>query len=101
MFGSVAKILPDQVEQRLQDGSLHALDIRTHGEVKNGKIPGALHIPLQELSNRVNEVNKDKEYVCVCRSGGRSGKAAKYLKNNGYHVLNMDGGMMKWKGKVE
>jgi len=102
MFGSVEKISADNVEKRLRtDQSLNVIDVRTTEEIKGGKIPGVLHIPLHELPERVNELNKSKEYVCVCRSGSRSAKAAKYLKKNGFKAMNMNGGMMNWKGKLE
>ncbi|HEX6922882.1 MAG TPA: rhodanese-like domain-containing protein [Bacillales bacterium] len=102
MLGSVERITPEDAEKCLQqDRSLIVLDVRINTEVKGGKIPGARNIPLQELPNRINEMAKDKEYICVCRSGNRSGKAAKFLKKKGYKVKNMSGGMMNWKGKVK
>lgn len=102
MFESVENISSDDVLQQQNDGKpVHLIDVRTEKEVKNGKIPGAHHIPLNELPQRMGEIEKDKEYVLVCHSGNRSAKAAKFLKQNGFKVKNMSGGMLKWKGQIE
>lgn len=102
MFGSVKKISADDVLKRLQQGqSLQLIDVRTKDEVVSGKIPGARHMPLHEFPERMYEIAKDEEYILVCRSGNRSGKAAKLLKQNGFRVLNMSGGMLQWKGELE
>ena len=68
-------------------------------EVKIGKIPNALNIPLPLLEFRMHELDKTNNYIVVCRSGGRSGMAARFLEQQGYSVTNMTGGMMEWKGK--
>ncbi|UOR12089.1 rhodanese-like domain-containing protein [Halobacillus amylolyticus] len=102
MFGSVETVSADDVLTRKQQAEkVHLIDVRTKDEVDSGKIPGALHIPLHELPERMSEIEKGKEYILICRSGNRSGKAAKLLKQNGFKVLNMSGGMMKWKGERE
>ena len=49
----------------------------------------------------MNELDKSKEYIMVCRSGGRSGRASQFLESYGYNVINMTGGMLAWEGKVE
>nr|WP_211342369.1 rhodanese-like domain-containing protein [Aquisalibacillus elongatus] len=96
------EIQPKEVEQQLgQNKKLSIIDVREDDEVAQGKIPGAKHIPLGELQDRLDEINKDKEHVMVCRSGGRSGKATDYLASKGYNVKNMPGGMLEWEGKVD
>ncbi|MBD8112231.1 rhodanese-like domain-containing protein [Priestia megaterium] len=45
-------------------------------------------------------LDKSKNYIVVCRSGGRSGMAARFLEQQGYSVTNMTGGMMEWKGET-
>lgn len=49
----------------------------------------------------MNELEKSKEYIVVCRSGARSGRASQFLENQGYNVMNMTGGMLSWEGRVE
>lgn len=95
-------ITPKEVEERLRAGeSLHIIDVREPGEVAAGKIPGAVNIPLGLIEFRMHELDKNEEYILVCRSGGRSGRAAEFLDSRGYRVINMTGGMLAWEGPVE
>lgn len=80
---------------------LNIIDVREPDEVAAGKIPGAVNIPLGLVEYRMNELEKEKEYILVCRSGGRSGRATQFLESNGYNVTNMAGGMLAWTGKIE
>lgn len=70
-------------------------------EVAAGKIPGAVNIPLGLIEFRMHELDKSKEYIMVCRSGGRSGRASQFLEYHGFKILNMTGGMLSWEGVVE
>ncbi|WP_101842136.1 rhodanese-like domain-containing protein [Halobacillus sp. Marseille-P3879] len=88
-----------QVEN--QHKELNIIDVRETDEVAAGKIPGAHNIPLGLLEFRMNELDESKEYVMVCRSGGRSGQAAQFLEGQGYQVINTDGGMMNYEGTTE
>ncbi len=95
-------ITPKEVEERLRAGeSLHIIDVREPDEVAAGKIPGAVNIPLGLIEFRMHELDKNEEYILVCRSGGRSGRAAEFLDSRGYRVVNMTGGMLAWEGPVE
>ncbi|WP_462409428.1 rhodanese-like domain-containing protein [Neobacillus sp. Marseille-QA0830] len=91
-----------EVEQFLNEGKkLNIIDVREVNEVATGKIPGAVNIPLGLIEFRMNELDKAKEYIMVCRSGGRSSRASQFLESYGYNVINMAGGMLAWEGKVE
>ncbi|MED4972164.1 MULTISPECIES: rhodanese-like domain-containing protein [Geobacillus] len=95
-------ITPKEVEERLRTGeALHIIDVREPDEVAAGKIPGAVNIPLGLIEFRMHELDKNEEYILVCRSGGRSGRAAEFLESQGYRVINMTGGMLAWEGPVE
>ena len=95
-------ITPKEVEERLRAGeSLHIIDVREPEEVAAGKIPGAVNIPLGLIEFRMHELDKNEEYILVCLSGGRSGRAAEFLDSRGYRVVNMTGGMLAWEGPVE
>lgn len=84
-----------------QGKKLNIIDVREDDEVKNGKIQGAIHIPLDSVEIRMNELDKSEEYIIVCHAGGRSARAAEFLEKQGYRVINMQGGMLAWEGKVE
>ncbi len=73
------------------------LDCREVDEWNEAHIDGAVLIPMIELPARIDEIDKSKEIICVCRSGNRSGKVAAWLLNNGYDAVNLTGGMLAWK----
>ncbi|GIP02423.1 MULTISPECIES: rhodanese-like domain-containing protein [Paenibacillus] len=96
------EISPKDLERMLSDGTaVNIIDVREAEEVAEGKIPGAVNIPLGLIEFRKQDLDRSKEYIMVCRSGGRSGRAAEYLESQGYHVVNMTGGMLAWEGKTE
>jgi rhodanese-related sulfurtransferase len=99
----VINILPLDVKERLARGEkLNIIDVREDEEVATGKIPGAKHIRLAELPNRLHEIDPHVETILVCRSGNRSSKACEFLMSRGYcNVKNMLGGMSAWEGDVE
>ena len=72
------------------------LDVREPDEWQAGHIAGAVHIPLADLPARVGELSPDDDLVVICRSGARSGRAVAWLNQNGFDVLNVDGGMVAW-----
>ncbi|WP_436375185.1 rhodanese-like domain-containing protein [Cytobacillus sp. BC1816] len=91
-----------EVEQQLAAGvNLNIIDVREADEVKEGKIPSDIHIPLGLVEFRMHELDKNQEYVMVCRSGNRNGLAARLLEGQGFSVINMLGGMMNWEGPLD
>ena len=96
------EILSNEVNALLKGNlPVHIIDVREADEVKAGKIPNALNIPLGLVEFRMQDLDKSKEYIMVCRSGGRSSMAAQLLEDHGYKVLNMVGGMNEWEGPTE
>lgn len=96
----IKHILPEDINEQLKSGiSLSIIDVREDEEVAEGMIPGAKHIPLGDIEDRLDEIDKDTEHIMVCRSGGRSTKACEILISNGYKVQNMVGGMIAWEAK--
>ena len=98
----IQSLAANEVEAMLQSGEmLNIIDVREAQEAAGGKIPGAVNIPLSLIEFRMNELDKSKEYIIVCRSGARSGRACEFLESYGYQVTNMAGGMMSWEGNTE
>ena len=96
------EITPVEIQELLESGEqLNLVDVREDDEVAQGIIPGAIHIPLGEVVERVGELDKEKSYIIICRSGGRSGRATEFLKSAGYDAANMTGGMLEWEGETE
>jgi len=79
----------------LEEGAF-LLDVREDDEWAAGRAPDAVHIVLGELPDRFDEIPRDRAILCVCRVGGRSGRAASFLAEAGYIALNLDGGMQAW-----
>ena len=77
------------------------IDVREDYELEEtGTIKGAIHIPMNEIPNRLNEITKEREIYILCRSGVRSYNVAKYLNELGYEAINLDGGIIDYKGKL-
>lgn len=92
----------DEVIQLLDaNEDLHVIDVREDFEVEHGMIPGAIHIPLGQIPDRLNELNTSVPYIVVCKGGVRSANACEFLEGQGYDVTNLDGGMMSYDGELE
>jgi len=73
------------------------IDVRQPEEWEEGTIPGVQKIVLSELEDHLDRLDKDKTYVMVCRSGGRSGRATQMMSSQGFDkLINFDGGMLAW-----
>ena len=79
----------------IRDGAL-LLDVRQDSEFELGHAPSALHIPLAELPDHLDELDKGRRILCVCRSGGRSARAGEFLLEQGFNAVNVEGGMIAW-----
>ena len=78
---------------------LALLDVREPDEWAAGHAPEAVHIPLGDLPARIDELANfpdDRPVYVVCRTGGRSGRAAAWLNASGWDAVNVAGGMKSW-----
>jgi hydroxyacylglutathione hydrolase len=88
----------DEVKAGLEDGKTTLLDVRKLDEWEEGHLPGATHIYLGHLSDRIDEIPKDRRVVTFCGSGRRAVIAASILKKHGYEqVADHLGSMEAWK----
>lgn len=89
--------IADYQQQFTSDTEYILLDVRETDEYAEGRLPGAINIPLSLLQLRVGEVGRDKPIVLVCARGGRSAMAAEFMENLGYGDLyNLIDGTMGW-----
>lgn len=97
-MNQVPEITPAELKARLQSNeAIQMIDVREDEEVAAGMIPGAKHIPLGQIPERLNEIDKTKETIFICRSGYRSERACEYLTDLGYtSCVNLVGGMLAW-----
>lgn len=94
-MASVENVDVERARQLLKDGAL-LLDVREDDEWNAGHAPQATHIPLSSVPDALDELARERHIVCVCRLGGRSARAAQFLSEQGYDVVNLDGGMVAW-----
>jgi rhodanese-related sulfurtransferase len=91
-----------ELKDILKNKSAYVIDVRTPEEYAAGHIPGVPLHPLQEIDEWSKALDPKASYVFVCRSGGRSQKAALYLRSCGFEqVANFDGGMLAWSGELK
>jgi rhodanese-related sulfurtransferase len=87
-------------EEMKANENLIILDVRTPAELEGplGQIDGVINIPVQELENRLGELEeyKSNEIAVICRTGNRSGVATKILLQNGFKAKNVLGGMTEY-----
>ncbi|ONM49127.1 rhodanese-like domain-containing protein [Nocardia donostiensis] len=72
------------------------LDVREDDEWQLGHAPGAMHIPLADIPARTDELDYDAQLYVICRQGGRSIEAVKYLTHIGFEAVYVTGGMVAW-----
>lgn len=97
-MNQILEITPAELKARLESGeAVQMIDVREDEEVDAGMIPGAKHIPLGQIPDRLDEIEKTQETILICRSGYRSERACEYLTEMGYpSCVNLVGGMLAW-----
>lgn len=79
--------------QLYQNSSLSVLDVREVEEFETLHLEGAQNLPLSQLADTYNQLDKDLLYYVICKSGMRSARACQFLAEQGYDVINVQGGM--------
>ena len=88
------------LDKILNDTDIIILDVRTSEEINAGYIPNSTFIDYYDknFENKINLIDPSKKIYTLCKSGGRSVKAAEILSKNGFrNVYNLEGGFMRWK----
>jgi rhodanese-related sulfurtransferase len=98
-MGEIESISPKEASAMYLGKKAVIIDVREDSEWNEQHIPGAIHIPLAQLNERLSELKqyKDSPVITQCKAGGRSAQALSILKSAGFSkVYNMDGGIMAW-----
>lgn len=90
-----------QVAKSMIDTDYVPIDVRYAEEYDDAHIPGAILLPLFELRNRMEELDKNKKYITYCHGGSRSGVATLVLTQNQFDVVSLEGGMRDWQYDTE
>jgi rhodanese-related sulfurtransferase len=72
------------------------LDVREDDEWSAGHAPDARHLPMSQLTGRLDEVPEADPLYVICRSGGRSARVVAFLSQQGVPAVNVAGGMQSW-----
>lgn len=91
-----------ELQRLLTQPGVTVLDVRTEEELFAARLPGATHIPLQELPMRYVELNPAQPIAVLCHHGVRSEMAARFLERNGFQdVSSVDGGLDAWSMHID
>lgn len=101
--GTLMDISPRELKERLDRGDRPVLlDVRQDWETRLCRLEHALHIPIEELEVRVDELDPAEEIVVYCHQGVRSAAVAQYLTQLGFRsARNLAGGLERWAGTVD
>src|SRR5688572_9143098 len=97
-------ITAKQLKARLDAGEdITIIDVREDWEVAQSKLTQAIHIPMNDVPDQVDQIPKDKPLVIMCHTGRRSEQVALWLESNEDYedVLNLVGGIESWSVDVD
>lgn len=83
----------DEFYQLYQNGQLSLVDVREIEEFKMFHLEGAHNLPLSQLADTYEQLDKEQLHYVICKSGMRSARACQFLEEHGYKVINVQGGM--------
>ena len=99
LAGGGTQISTLEATRLMNKGHTLVLDVRNGNDFATGHLPRARHIPMPELSKRIEEIGKfkDKPVIITCGTGARSGAASRFLKRAGFTaVYQLKGGLAAW-----
>jgi adenylyltransferase/sulfurtransferase len=102
----VPELTPEQFCERWPEKTLSddvtLIDVREPHELQLAALTGATHIPMREIPQRLEELDRERPLVVMCHVGGRSRHVAGYLLAAGYeHVFNLAGGIDAWSQSID
>ena len=94
---------PNQLKQRMDAGEpFQLIDVREPFEYEIARIDGARLIPLGEIAERLDELQREQPIVVHCHSGMRSAQATRLLQQRGFaNVYNLEGGIDAWSDQID
>ena len=95
------EITVNLLKDKMKQGKVVLIDVREKHEHEYCKIKGCLHIPMNEIPQKISELNQKNKYAIVCHSGVRSEMVTKYLIKNNFDAVNVVGGIDKWSQDID
>ena len=90
-----------ELKKMLKNNEVVLVDVREPYEVEICNIKGSLYIPMNEIPQNIDQLDKEKRYAVMCHSGVRSLYVSNYLNSLGYITLNVTGGIERWATVVD
>lgn len=102
-MGGIRQVAPGELQHRISAAEpVYLLDVREPWEFALCAIPGAVNIPLGEITEHLDSIPRDRPVVCICHHGVRSQHVASYLIHHGHpSVENLIGGVEAWANEVD
>jgi rhodanese-related sulfurtransferase len=91
------EISREEARKMLDEGA-QLIDVRADHEWEAGRIAGARHVPLPELPQHIEEIDRDRPVVVYCRGGNRSSMATAALNDAGFDAVKLSEGIVGWHG---
>ena len=89
------------LKEKIKQGEIVLIDVREKHEYEFCKIKGSLHIPMNEIPQKIPELNPKEKYAVVCHSGIRSEMVTGYLIKNNFDAVNVVGGIDRWSQDID
>jgi rhodanese-related sulfurtransferase len=83
--------LPDPIPDEVT-----ILDVREPVEWQYGRIDGSVHVPMNQVPGRIDELPTSGQVLVVCKVGGRSAQVTAFLQQKGFDAVNLAGGLIEW-----
>jgi rhodanese-related sulfurtransferase len=102
-MAQVPELTPTEFRRRWAAGdTVVLLDVREPAELAVASVDEAIHVPMREIPQRIDELDRHKPLVVMCHSGARSRRVAEYLSANGFEqVFNLAGGIDAWSRELD
>lgn len=100
--GPVPQWPPERlVAARAEALPLVLLDVRSDEEREYAAIPDSIHIPMQDVPQRIGDLPTDRPVVAYCHAGARSDAVARFLRERGFDAVNLQGGIDAWSARID
>lgn len=90
------EITPQQAAEKIAEGA-QIIDVRRRDEWEGARLAGAQHFPLEILTSKIADIDKERPIVFYCYSGSRSAMATEAFAASGYDAYNLAGGITAWR----
>lgn len=90
---------PEDVRRLLDENAIDLIDVREPYENEAGRIEGAIHVEIPNLTAAAAQLDQERPIVFYCRSGARSAMTTQAFRASGFQAFNLTGGLLAWVDK--